>query len=280
MNKKLLIILLILVYVINPKAFAEDSKNKLPLQQQQSQAVGILNYAKSELDKILLDYENMFFTRNVLYLGGAIGISAILANTNGDESIREFYLNDIHQYNLDDLEKVSYQFGLHWRVLPVLGGAAVVGAILDESPAGLILYNWGERSLRSFVVGAPLMWLLQDGIGSSRPNENPDQGSNWNLFNDNNGASGHAFVGAIPFLTAASMSENLILKGAFFLTSFLSGWGRIYVDRHYFSQVFLGWSVGFLSVLSVSQTESKIKNMQLVPVVVQNGYGVGVSVNF
>lgn len=271
-RKLFLMILFVQIISINSIAFAESLKNK------QKQDSGISNYVKSEFEKIFIDYENMFFTRNVLYLGGAIGISAILANTNGDESIREFYLNDIHQDNLDGFEEVSYQFGAHWTVLPVLGGAAVVGAIFDESPAGLILYSWGERSLRGFIVGAPLMWLLQEGIGSSRPNENPDQGSNWNPFNDNNGASGHAFVGAIPFLTAASMSENLLLKGAFFLVSFLSGWGRIYVDRHYFSQVFLGWSVGFLSVLGVSQTESKI--MQLVPVVVQNGYGVGVSANF
>ena len=43
--------------------------------------------------------------------------------------------------------------------------------------------------------------------GASRPADG--QGSHWHMFNDNNGVSGHAFIGAIPFLAAAEMVERV-----------------------------------------------------------------------
>lgn len=292
--------ILALLFIVNSHAvFADVSNNRqftpyymaMPAAQNidknanqsvsvQNQKSGILGYAQGEAGKIFLDYENLFLTQSVFYLGSAIGVAAVLANSSYDEKIREYYSDNIRQDSLNNVETVTYLMGAHWKVLPVLGGAAVVGKIFEKSPAGATMYSWGERSLRGFILGAPIMAVLQVGTGASRPKEVDDQGSRWNPFNDNNGASGHTFVGAIPFLTAAAMAENIFLKSAFFLGSFLSGWGRIYLDRHYFSQVFLGWSVAYLSVESVNQTESKIKNIQLAPVILQNGYGAGVNIKF
>jgi hypothetical protein len=58
------------------------------------------------------------------------------------------------------------------------------------------------------VVGAPPLYVMQQVTGSSRPGEG-SAGSHWHFLNDNNGVSGHAFIGAVPFLAASGIRMTL-----------------------------------------------------------------------
>ena len=101
--------------------------------------------------------------------------------------------------------------------LAVWGTATVTGLVFDESVLGEVVGEWGSRSLRTFAVGAPPLYVLQLATGASRPADG--HGSHWHWFNDNNGVSGHAFIGAVPFLAAAEMVENPWAKGSLYVCS-------------------------------------------------------------
>jgi membrane-associated phospholipid phosphatase len=103
-----------------------------------------------------------------------------------------------------------------------------------------------------FVVGAPPLYALQWATGASRPDES-SAGSRWKPFQDANGVSGHAFVGAIPFLAAADMVESPLLKGTLYVCSTFVGFSRMTTDSHYPSQVFLGWYLAWASARAVAK---------------------------
>jgi membrane-associated phospholipid phosphatase len=97
--------------------------------------------------------------------------------------------------------------------------------------------------------------------GASRPAE--DVGSKWHFWNDNNGVSGHAFVGAVPFLAAAEMVESPLLKGTLYVCSTFVGFSRMTTDSHYPSQVFLGWYLAWASSVAVNRTEAHFAGMEV-----------------
>jgi membrane-associated phospholipid phosphatase len=113
-----------------------------------------------------------------------------------------------------------------------------------------------------FVVGAPPLYVMQWVTGGSRPGEG-SAGSQWHLLNDNNGVSGHAFVGAIPFLAAADMVESPLAKGALYVCSTFVGFSRMTDDAHYPSQVFLGWYMAWASARAVSSTELRLAGIDV-----------------
>jgi len=118
-------------------------------------------------------------------------------------------------------------------------------------------------------------YALQVGIGSSRPRD--VEGSfKWNPFNDNNGSSGHAFVGAVPFLVAAKKTDKWLWKSAFILGSGLAGYSRIYDDAHYLSQVLVGYSIAVLAVDATERSSRSDLQYRVVPLNLHGGMGIGV----
>ena len=127
--------------------------------------------------------------------------------------------------------------------------------MLDEYPAGSALGQWGEKSFRSTLVGFPPLLFMQFATGGSRPGER-HYNSAWRPFFDNNSVSGHAFMGAIPFLTAAQMAERPLVKGGLLAASTMTGLSRINDDAHYLSQAILGWSMAAVAVSSIAETDA------------------------
>ena len=111
-------------------------------------------------------------------------------------------------------------------------------------------------------------------IGASRPGETV-AGSRWRPFNDSNGVSGHAFVGAVPFLVAAKHAERPLVKVALIAGSTLTGYSRIYQDKHYLSQALLGWSIAHLAVEATEMTEQSVDQWRVVPLGLDDVVGVG-----
>jgi membrane-associated phospholipid phosphatase len=90
--------------------------------------------------------------------------------------------------------------------------------------------------------------------------------------------SGHAFIGAVPFITAAQMTDKIWAKGLFYTLSTIPGWSRVNDNAHYLSQVLLGWYLGYLSVRSVSATEGLKplpRGLTIFPIADGNAVGMG-----
>ena len=88
------------------------------------------------------------------------------------------------------------------------------------------------------------MLLMQCVTGGSRPGET-SAGSRWKPFSDNNGVSGHAFIGGLVFIDAAKMTDNPWLKTGFYACSFYPPGRASMTMRHYTSQALLGWWMAY-----------------------------------
>lgn len=180
-------------------------------------------------------------------------IGGIMANSPLDQSIRDFYQNKIRNENTDYLSKTTKLFGEGDIMIPLMFALDGMGSILNNNE----LKDIGRNTLRAYLVGAPSMLLMQKITGGSRPEEikNP---SRWKFFKDENGVSGHAFMGSIPFLVLAKSSENEYLSDFFKGISFCTAISRVNDDAHFPSQILLGWYMGNMAVESVySSIDSK-----------------------
>jgi membrane-associated phospholipid phosphatase len=206
-----------------------------------------------------------------------------LANTTVDQEFRDWFQDNVA--TSPDTWKFAKLMGEPWIVPAFL---LAVWAIDEWAPRyGFFrerlwtpeLGYWSRQSIRAMLVGAPVVFSLQYIIGSSRPGEAP-YGSEWRPFADNNGVSGHAFVGAVPFLVAAQRADHWFWKATFFAGSGLAGYSRINDDAHYLSQVLLGWSIAYLSVEATRWTEGSQVQYRIVPLTIDGEVGIGVEMRY
>lgn len=221
-------------------------------------------------DNIFQDYRNFYSGRGMAMLGIGATMAGGLANTEADREFREWYQDSLRSEITDDLAQGTEYLGRGLIAVPLLVGAAVLGELTRESRAGSTFGAWGERSLRALLVGAPPTILLQYAIGGSRPTEGSPR---WRPFDDQDGVSGHSFIGATPFIVAAQMTPKLRWKIPLYLASALVGLARINEDAHYLSQVSLGWWMAYLAASSVEQTESENRRIVIAPAFPRRGIG-------
>jgi membrane-associated phospholipid phosphatase len=213
--------------------------------------------------KVLEDYRNFYSCDSLVCLTAAFGAGALMANTGFDTTMQSAWQTSVEPTDLGKFFTGCKDIGEGRYALAVFGAAAATGLALEGRPGGDVLGEWGSRSLRMFIVGAPPVYVFQLATGASRPLEESSAGSQWKPFTDDNGVSGHAFVGAIPFLAAADMVENPVAKGALYVCSTFVGFSRMTTDSHFPSQVFLGWYLAWASSRAVSGTELHFSGMEV-----------------
>ncbi len=228
----------------------------------------------------LLSDNKFFYSRpSMAKLGGMFTLAAVFANTSIDENFQDWLQQQ--GATAPNVDCWFREFGNGSYLLAAITASSIVArssqAMHGNRPANDALDSWSNRTLRSYVVGGPTLLGLQYITGASRPGESSD-GSEWHPFNDNNGASGHTFVGALPFLVAAKMAQRPVVKAAFFTGSGLAGYGRLCDDGHYLSQVMLGWMVAYLAVEATTQTDCEPMRYRLVPLNPRGFYGLGVEI--
>ncbi len=182
------------------------------------------------------DQRNFYSRENLPSLIGGLTVAAILANSSADSEVADWYQSQVRNGFTDDVSALAEPFGEQWPMMSLYLAASLIGRTGYASPQA---QEWGERSLRSMLVGVPPLLLGQKLIGSSRPGETDS--SDWSFWNDTNGVSGHAFVGAVPFLIAGQLSESSQAKIFWTIASTLPAWSRVNDNNHYLSQAILGW---------------------------------------
>lgn len=233
-----------------------------------------LNFS-DEWQTVKEDYQEFYSRDRLLHLGLAFGSGALVANTHMDESFQKWYQTDIRSNTTDDIAGGVKNFG-EWRYLiPVSFGAAVLDNFIDSEQYHSSFGRWGARSARAYILGTPLLLVTQALTGASRPSEG--RGSNWRPFDNTHGVSGHAFVGAVPFLTIARMNDdNRLLKYLFYGASTLTALSRINDNAHYFSQAALGWYLAWQATDTVADRDGQ-KKIAFTPMPVKDGFGVYIS---
>jgi len=200
-------------------------------------------------EAVKTDFGNFYLDRsNLTRLGIGLAVGAVFANTEMDQYIRDKYQESQRNHLTDQLTKIFNISGTEIALveIPVYLGAYGAGVWLPNPT----MEEWAVKSVRATIVGAPALVFLAVATGGDRPTEGD---SHWKPFQNTHGVSGHTYFGAVPFITAAKMSENPYQKAIFYGISTFAGLGRINNDEHYFSQVALGWYLAYLSCAVVDK---------------------------
>jgi membrane-associated phospholipid phosphatase len=220
------------------------------------------------------DYRNFYTFRDMALLGAALGTGAVLANTSLDQNFQNWYQSNVRSGGTDNFASIAKQFGNGNIFIPIYAGTTLLQPYINSTRFGATVGEWGDRSLRTAAVGGPPVLVLQYLLGGSRPTD-ANGNSHWKPFNDTNSVSGHAFIGAVTFVNAAKMSDNIGSKIVWYALSTLPAWSRINDNDHYLSQAILGWSIGYLAATAVDETQRGKQQFAIVPTVSGDGMGVG-----
>lgn len=223
---------------------------------------------------VVQDYRNFYSWENMGMTAGVIGVAATLANSDADDEVHKLWQEDVRNSGWDDFSSAVRDTGEGKYVIAASFAAAGVGALTSHTAVGHTVGEWGQRSTRGLLVGAPALLIMQRATGGSRPGETTAE-SDWVPMADSNGASGHAFMGAVPFLSAAQMTDNKWAAASLYACAGCAGVSRINDDVHYASQVLLGWWLAYTACSSVDETEDD-SELRMVPVPTGSGLGLGV----
>jgi len=184
-------------------------------------------------------YKSFYSREQLPWLGKTLLAGGILANTDLDQEIQDSYNRHILSETTNDFADNAKVIGDPETTLLYFGLAAV-NRLACERDCGAVP-EWGDRTAQALLVGLPAVWASQAILGGARPHH--DEGSGWSIFElkREHAVSGHAFTGAVPFLTAAQMTDNYYAKVTFYALSPLTALSRVNDQKHYFSQALMGW---------------------------------------
>lgn len=191
-------------------------------------------------------YGRFLSRRTFLRLGAATAAAAALAHTGVDEAVDRAYGARGHGDVSDAVSAGWKGFGERFWFL-VWGVFAALDGLLVSTP----LLRWGRGNFEAMVVGLPALWTLQRLGGASRPEEG--RGARWRPLADDNTASGHTFIAAIPLLNLGRGVRDRVGRGALWLASWGTGWSRLHDRKHYLSQVLYGHAIAAAAVDAVDE---------------------------
>jgi len=224
------------------------------------------------------DFGNFYSRPTYIVLGIAVVAAAPVANTQADQGIRDWWQGHVRNEKSDAFFKFGNDQLGDWKfTVPVLIGGAVAGKIFEDYPAGQTLREFSTKSLRGIIVGAPAVGVLQYALGGDRP---VDGSSNWQPIRTHEGVAGHAFVGAVPFLTGAYMTDSYALKTIFIAGSLYTPIARINDDRNYFSQAALGYVIAVLATHAVMETDLGHGRVDVGPLMMQDCVGMSLNMKY
>ena len=224
--------------------------------------------------KIASDHANYYSSRNLSRMAAGFGMGAAMAHTDVDQELRDWWQEDVRSAGTDRLDDFFTPFGKGEYVIAAAGAGLLIGKLGEDTLLGDTVGQWGDRTMRALLVGSPSLIFMQAATGASRPGESSAE-SDWVPFHDSNGVSGHVYIGALPFITAAQMTDSRLARASLYLGSTMTGIARINDDAHYTSQVLLGWWMAYLACNSISGTNDQNLHWELMPLPMPGGAGVG-----
>lgn len=197
--------------------------------------------------------------RSFLRLGAATAASAVLAYSGADEALQSWYRDRVRSRASDRVAHHLHYYGERFWFL-VWAVVAAVDAYFGTSSFS----RWGRKNFEAMLVGLPTLWTVQRGLGANRPSD-PDPDPRWRPLADDNAASGHAFIAGIPWLNLARRLPSPAGSGLARLASTATAWSRLNDDKHYLSQILLGWTIAWNATAAVEDTPSASEHCEEAP---------------
>lgn len=190
------------------------------------------------VDQLRATGARLYTRRNLLKLVGATAGGAILTYSGLDTAFDEWHRDHVRSSATDQVARVAKGFGQ-----TRMAAAPLLYVLADWALPGTALGRWGRECFTAMATGLPVLWGWQRVLGASRPSDAKEWGPRYRPFTDENSVSGHTFVGAIPFLVAARQVDLPVAAWSLRVLSPATGWSRLNDERHYLSQVVLGYSL-------------------------------------
>ncbi len=207
--------------------------------------------------EIPMDIKEFYFSNKFekkdYVLGGSILASAYIL-TNFDEKIKGFKDKN-KSSTLDNLTPVFRKFGEFYPPLILVS----LGAIKKDEKA----IRAGFYSAEASLLGLGITYVGKNMFSRARPymNEGADSWNN-ERFNEHYSSfpSGHSTV---AFATATVLAEvykdKKYVPELMYTLASLAALSRVYDDKHWFSDVFLGSSIGYFSGRTLLKLKSNDK---------------------
>ena len=223
----------------------------------------------SIIEEIRSDYARLYSPNNIPYLSDAIALSGFLANSPVDRRLQSLY----HSEYASDMPGAFKTLGEGSVVIPLSAAAFLAGMYFEGNGSMGIIGDWGRLTLRGFAGGAPALLTMQRVTGAGRPGIYGTGDSNWRPFEAAAGASGHSFMGAVPFMVAARMTDGIAFKGLFYAASGLCALSRINDNAHFPSQAGLGLWLAYKAT-HPSYSKPAERRVHFYPTAMEDGIGV------
>lgn len=184
----------------------------------------------------------VYSRRGFLKLGGAVAGAAVLVYSGADEAVDDW----IHEGQREDAsEPVSFQVKQFGEPYWAFGWVAL--ALVDRFVGPSAVGRFGRECMQATALGLPILWTTQRVLGAGRPTDEPGV-PDYRPFHDENAASGHTFIAAVPWLVLVRRSRAPWAKALAGAMSPLTGLSRMHDRKHYLSQVWLGWAIAWQAV--------------------------------
>ena len=190
-------------------------------------------------------YRRCYSRRGFLKMGAATAAAAVLAHGGADTAFDAWHTDTVRSTASDRIAHVFKELGERYWFL-----VWAAFALFDGFLASNAVTRWGRRNSEAMVVGLPSLWTIQRVMGAGRPTD-PNGDPRYRPFSDDNSASGHAFIAAIPLLTLARTVSGPWRRWAARVAALPTGWSRLNDRKHYLSQVLLGYYLAWHAVETV-----------------------------
>jgi membrane-associated phospholipid phosphatase len=191
-------------------------------------------------------WKRCYGRRSFLRLAAGVAGAGALAYSGLDELLEEAYATGLRSSGTDRLSRLVKPWGENDWFL-IWGGVALLDAHYHSSAFS----RWGRDNFEALVLGVPMLWSVQYGLGAARPSDRT-HGPRWRPFADENSASGHTYIAAVPWLNLARRSDRRAARVGAYTGSLLTGWSRLNDRMHYPSQIALGYEIAWLATSAVA----------------------------
>ena len=182
--------------------------------------------------------EELKFNKKILY----IGIPAIALSFLADKEVEDFIKSNQTE-TLDDIGSTFSSFAPQYLVL-----AGALGYVYGYFTKNEKFAYASQLSVESSIIAASIVLPIKLIVGRKRP-EDTDKIMDFGYHDfDASFPSGHTAVAFAFFGTYASIYNKGITPYLLYSIPVLVGFGRIYEDKHYFSDVVAGAVIGLSSI--------------------------------
>jgi len=187
---------------------------------------------------------------------------------------------------MDNITGFGEKYGIISYAGAFAGGIYLTGKILCDKE----ISTTGRMLVESVLYSGLAVLLIKYTVGRSRPyaNEGPNNFFD-HTFTEQNVSfpSGHTAMAFSVSTILARRINNTYASIALYGLAGFTGYQRIYDNKHWFSDVFVGAALGYFIGTSIADSEEKlsnentiIDNLNIMPSVSSSGFGLSLHLDF